>query len=401
MSLSPWDLDGEIAAIRERGLYRRLRTIEGGEEPEVTVDGRRAILLCSNNYLGLATHPEVVRAASEAAEKWGAGSGSSRLISGTLGIHGELEEKIAEWKGAPRALAFSSGYHANLGVIQALCGPGDAVLSDELNHASLIDGCRLSRAEVRVYRHADLDSLEEVLRATAKARRRLIVTDSVFSMDGDRAPLEKICDLAERHGAAVMVDEAHGAGVLGADGAGLVEELGLRDRVLVQMGTLGKALGSFGAYVAGSSALVDLLVNRARTFIFTTGLPPAAVGAASAAIDVVRREPERRARVMENARRIHTAIEETSVAMPPLESPILPVVLGEERRTMAVCERLLEDGVFAQGIRPPTVPAGTCRLRVTLMATHSDEQIERAIAAFRTALGSPLPLGERQARSAG
>ena len=205
-------------------------------------------------------------------------------------------------------------------------------------------------------------------------------------MDGDRAPLVGICELAERHGAAVMVDEAHGAGVLGADGAGLVEELGLRERVLVQMGTLGKALGSFGAYVAGSNGLVDLLVNRARTFIFTTGLPPAAVGAASAAIDVVRREPERRARVMENARRIHEAIAAAGVAMPPLDSPILPVVLGEERRTMAVCERLLEDGVFAQGIRPPTVPAGTCRLRVTLMATHTDEQIGRANAAFRRAL---------------
>jgi 7-keto-8-aminopelargonate synthetase-like enzyme len=250
----------------------------------------------------------------------------------------------------------------------------------------LIDGSRLSRAEVRIYRHSDLASLEDALRATAGARRRLVVTDSVFSMDGDRAPLAEICDLAERHGAAVMVDEAHGAGVLGPSGAGLVEELGLRDRVLVQMGTLGKALGSFGAYVAGSSALVDLLVNRARTFIFTTGLPPAAVGAASAAIDIVRREPDRRARLFANARRLHAGIAESGIAMPAVESPILPVVLGDERRTMAACERLLERGVFAQGIRPPTVAPGTCRLRVTLMATHTDEQIDRALAAFRDVL---------------
>jgi 8-amino-7-oxononanoate synthase len=383
---SPWDLHAELAAIRERGLYRRLRTIDGPEDPEVVVDGRRAILLCSNNYLGLANDPEVVGAAREASSRYGAGSGSSRLISGSLRIHRELDETIAEWKGTERALAFSSGYHANLGVLQALCGPGDAILSDELNHASLIDGCRLSRATVRVYRHGDLDSLEDALRATGDARRRLVVTDSVFSMDGDRAPLERICDLAERHGAAVMVDEAHGAGVLGASGAGLVEELGLRSRVLVQMGTLGKALGSFGAYVAGTAALVELLVNRARTFIFTTGLPPAAVGAAIAAIGIVRRDPARRARLSANARRLHDGLGELGVAMPPLESPILPVVLGEERRTMTVCERLLERGVFAQGIRPPTVPAGTCRLRVTLMATHRDEHLDRSLAAFREAL---------------
>jgi 8-amino-7-oxononanoate synthase len=383
---SPWDLRAEIAAIHERGLYRRLRTIDGPEDPEVVVDGRQAILLCSNNYLGLANDPEVVAAACEASARYGAGSGSSRLISGSLRIHRELDEAIAEWKGTERALAFSSGYHANLGVLQALCGPGDAILSDELNHASLIDGCRLSRATVRVYRHGDLDSLEQALRATGDARRRLVVTDSVFSMDGDRAPLGAICDLAERHGAAVMVDEAHGAGVLGASGSGLVEELGLRGRVLVQMGTLGKALGSFGAYVAGTAALVELLVNRARTFIFTTGLPPAAVGAAIAAIGIVRREPARRARVFANARRLHDGLRELGVAMPPLESPILPVVLGEERRTMVVCERLLERGVFAQGIRPPTVPAGTCRLRVTLMATHRDDHLDRSLAAFREAL---------------
>lgn len=376
-SASPWDLASDVEAIRGRGLYRRLRTIDGGEEPEVTVDGRRAILLCSNNYLGLATDPEVVAAARAAAERFGAGAGSSRLISGTLALHAELEESIAAWKGAERALVFASGYHANLGVIQALVGRGDLVVSDELNHASLIDGCRLSRAEVRVYPHKDLDALEHEL-ATARARRVLVVTDSIFSMDGDRAPLAEICDLAERHGAAVMVDEAHATGLLGASGSGLVEELGLRGRVLVEMGTLSKALGSFGAYVAGAASLVELLVNRARTFIFTTGLPPAAAGAARAAIEIVRREPERRRRAWANARAVHAAIASAGIEMPPLESPILPIVLGAEERTMSACERLLERGVFVQGIRPPTVPPGTSRLRATVMATHSDEQIARA-----------------------
>lgn len=380
-----WDLARDIEAIRERGLHRRLRRIDGPEDAEVVVDGRSAILFCSNNYLGLANHPAVVAAAREAAARYGAGSGSSRLISGTLAIHGEIEERIAAWKGTERALVFASGYHANLGVIQTLVDRGDLLLSDELNHASLIDGCRLSRAEVRVYPHRDLNALEHELRV-AKARRVLVVTDTVFSMDGDRAPLAEICDLAERHGAAVMVDEAHGTGVLGETGSGLVEEAGVRGRVLVQMGTLSKALGSFGAYVAGSAALVELLVNRARTFIFTTGLPPASVGAAAAAIDIVERDPARRRRLWDNARALREAIVAAGVAMPPLESPILPVVLGGAGRTMAVCERLLERGVFAQGIRPPTVPPGTSRLRVTLMATHTADHLERA----RRALGEAL-----------
>jgi 8-amino-7-oxononanoate synthase len=374
---SVWDLTSELEALRAQGRYRRLRTIDGPEDPEVVVDGRRAILLCSNNYLGLAGDPAVVAAAREATTRYGAGSGSSRLISGTLRLHCDLEERIAEWKGAERALVFGSGYHANLGVIQALVGRGDVVLSDELNHASLIDGCRLSRAEVRVYPHKDLDRLADEL-SRARARRVLIVTDSIFSMDGDRAPLVEICELAERHGAAVMVDEAHATGLLGARGSGLVEALGLRGRVLVEMGTLSKALGSYGAYVAGSASLVELLVNRARTFIFTTGLPPAAVGAANEAVAIVRREPERRERAWRNARAIHAAIGAAGVEMPALESPILPVVLGEEDRTMSACERLLERGVFVQGIRPPTVPTGTSRLRITVMATHTQDQISRA-----------------------
>lgn len=384
-SSSGWDLEADLAEIRARRLYRKLRTIDGPEEPEVVVEGRRAILLCSNNYLGLANHPDLAAAAREALEELGAGSGSSRLISGNLRLHAELEAEIAAWKGTERALVFSTGYHANLGVLQGLVGEGDLIFSDELNHASLIDGCRLSRAEVRVYRHGDLDALEALLRSAGSARRRLIVTESIFSMDGDRAPLAEICELAERHGAAVMVDEAHASGVLGPTGAGLVEELGLRERVLVQMGTLGKALGSFGAYVAGSNALIDLLVNRARTFIFTTALPPSVVAAARAAMAIVRREPERRARLWKNAHQLHAGLRESGYRLALLESPILPVVVGEADRTMELCERLLDRGVFAQGIRPPTVPAGTSRLRVTVMATHTPQHIERALTAFREA----------------
>jgi 8-amino-7-oxononanoate synthase len=382
-----WDLEADLANIRSRGLFRRLRTVDGPEAAEVLIDGRPAILLCSNNYLGLADHPEVIHAARDAAARFGAGSGSSRLISGNLRLHGELEAEIAAWKHAERAIVFSSGYHANLGILQALVGHGDLVLSDELNHASLIDGCRLSRAEVRVYRHGDLDALETALRSAPAARRKLVVTDSVFSMDGDRAPLAGICDLAERYGAAVMVDEAHAAGVLGPGGAGLVEELRLGERVLVQMGTLGKALGSFGAYAAGPSSLVELLLNRARTFIFTTALPPPAVAAARAALAIVHREPERRERLSANARALHAGLGRAGYRLGALESPILPVIIGGAEQTMALCERLLERGVFAQGIRPPTVPEGTSRLRVTLMATHTDDHIERALAAFREAHG--------------
>ena len=378
----PWDLDADLESIRRAGLLRRMRRIDGPEDPEVVVDGRHALLLCSNNYLGLANHPEVRAAATDAIERYGAGSGSSRLISGHLALHALLEEEIASWKGTEAALAFSSGYHANIGIIAALAGPDDAILSDELNHASLIDGSRLAKARVRIYRHVALDSLAEALRETAGARRRLIVTDSVFSMDGDRAPLREICELAKAHGAAVMVDEAHATGVCGPTGAGLVEELGLGGRVLVQMGTLGKALGSFGAYVAGPRSLVELLVNRARSFIFTTALPPASVGAARRAIALVREDPSLRERVWRNARDLRERLVDAGYRVAEVTSPILPVMIGESARVMALCEALLERGVFAQGIRPPTVPYGTSRLRVTVMASHTPEQIGRAGEAF-------------------
>jgi 8-amino-7-oxononanoate synthase len=340
------------------------------------------VSLSSNNYLGLANHPEVVEAACRAAREFGVGAGASRLISGSMRAHHDLEGQLAAFKQTERSLLFTSGYQANLGVIPALLGAPDAVFSDALNHASLIDGCRLSRAAVHVYPHKDMGALEDRLRSVP-ARRRLIVTDSIFSMDGDATPLGDICDLAQRYDAMVMVDEAHATGVVGGRGAGLVDALGLRDRVTVQMGTLGKSLGTFGAYVAGSSILIDYLLNYARTFVYTTALPPPVVAAASAALCIVEKEPERREDLRRNAARLKAGLSALGLHVPESSSHIMPVMLGEATATMRMSQALFERGVLAQGIRPPTVPEGTARIRVTVMATHSEADIDQAIAAFR------------------
>ena len=381
--MRPDDLFAEDRRRRlSAGVQRALRPLDGPQDAHVTLDGRRVLCLCSNNYLGLANHPAVVEAACAAARDSGVGAGASRLISGSMRSHHQLEERLAAFKGAAACLLFTSGYHANLGVISSLVGPGDAVFSDALNHASLIDGCRLSRAAVSVYPHGDVASLEAQLRRVP-ATRRLIVTDSIFSMDGDAAPLVSLCDLAQRYDALLMVDEAHATGVVGPHGAGLVDALGVRDRVTVQMGTLGKALGGFGAFVAGSRALIDFLVNRARTFIFTTALPPPVVAAAAAALTIVEREPERRARVRCNATRLRRGLAPLGYEVGGADdSHIVPVIIGDAAATMALSAALLEQDVFAQGIRPPTVPEGAARIRATVMATHSDADIDTAVAAF-------------------
>jgi 8-amino-7-oxononanoate synthase len=285
-------IQAELEELARASLYRRLRLVGGEQGPVLTVDGREVLNFSSNNYLGLANHPDLAAAAKDAIDRYGCGSGASRLISGNMTLHEELEAKLAEFKGTEAALVFNSGFQANTGVLSTLAREDDAIFSDALNHASIIDGCRLSRAKTVIYAHCDLDNLEDVLKRAAHARRKLIVTESIFSMDGDQAPLAGIIDLAERYGASVMVDEAHATGLFGALGAGVVAKLGLGDRVLVQMGTLGKALGGFGAYVAGSRPLRDLLINRCRSFIFTTSLPPAVMAMALAAIDLVQREPE-------------------------------------------------------------------------------------------------------------
>ena len=388
---STWDerLASTLAGLSAAARRRMLRDIATPVGPHVTVAGRELVLCASNDYLGLANDPRLKAAAIAATQSWGTGSGASRLISGSLTPHHQLEVAVAEWKGTEAALVFNSGYHANVGVLSALLSEEDIVYSDALNHASIIDGCRLSKASIRVYRHADVAHLSELL--TADARRgglRLIVTDSVFSMDADEAPLAALCDIAERFGAWLMVDEAHAGGVLGPEGAGLVSDLGLGARVQIQMGTFGKALGSFGAYVAGAQALIDVLVNRARSFVFTTALPPAVVAANLAAIDIVANDNALRARAIARGAALHQGLAKLGLNVLPGRVPIVPVVIGADGETMALADRLFALGILAVGIRPPTVPEGTARIRLTVSAAHSDADIATIVRAFAAAAGA-------------
>ncbi len=371
------EISERLAELESSGLRRRLRVIEGPQGPEVVLDGRPVLLLCSNNYLGLADHPRLRRAAADAALSLGTSAGASRLISGSMSIHAELESRLAEFKGTEAALLFGSGYLANMGAIAALAQRGEVVLSDELNHASIIDGCRLARAETFVYRHADTEHLEWGLRRAA-GRAALIVTDGVFSMDGDIAPLPELADLARRHGCRLLVDEAHATGCIGPGGRGSVAAAGVTDEVDVIVGTLGKALGGYGAYVCGSRELVDFLVNSARPFIFSTAPPPASVAAARAALELLADRPERVERLRANAAALREGLRSEGLEPIGSETQIVPLVIGEADDTMALCERLLAEGVFAQAIRPPTVPPGTCRLRLTTMATHRVADLRHA-----------------------
>jgi len=379
----------EVSRIEADGLLRTVRALESASEPEVILGGRRVLCLASNNYLGLAAHPEVVEAAADAARRYGAGSGSARLITGGNVLHDELETRLAAFKGCESALLFSSGYLANLGTVSALVGRGDAVFSDELNHASIIDGCRLSRADVHVYRHADAGDLADRLAAWRQAvpaqARALVVTDSVFSMDGDIAPLPDVVSACERHGAILMVDEAHATGVVGPGGRGSVAGFGLEGRVGVVMGTLSKSLGAAGGFIAGSADLCAFLRNRARSFIFDTALPPPTAAAALAALSIVEREPERAARARRLAARLAGGLRSAGYDAPDPAAAVLPVVIGEPDAAMALSARLLDFGVLVTAIRPPTVPPGTSRLRATVMATHTDAEIDRATTAFAAA----------------
>jgi len=369
-----------LGALRERGTHRQMRVMAGPQSTRMSVDGREVLLFAGSNYLDLAHHPEVVEAAAAAAREFGCAAGGSRLISGNLEIHQALEWELADFLGTEAALVFSSGYMANVGVIPALADRGDLVISDALSHASIIDGCRLSRAEVRVFPHADLDCLEKLLRDTASARREvLVVVDGVYSMDGDVAPLAELVPLAKRWGATVLVDDAHGTGTLGNSGRGSSELCGVDGEVDVVLGTLGKSIGSFGAFVAGSRALRELLVNTARSFIFSCALAPPQVAAARAALAVMRREPWRRERLAQNADRLRHGLAQRGISTAPSTTQILPVIVGNNDATMRLCERLLECGIFAQGIRHPSVPEGTARLRITPMATHRDGEIDHLV----------------------
>jgi 8-amino-7-oxononanoate synthase len=378
-------IDRELNGLKQAGLYRTLRCVDGDQGPTLLLDGREVVNFSSNNYLGLANHPALRDAAKAAIDRYGCGSGASRLISGNMALHEELEAKIAEFKGTEAALVFNSGFQANTGVIPALVGPDDVVFSDALNHASIIDGCRLARAKIVVYEHCNIAQLQRGLQAAPSHSCKLIVTESLFSMDGDEAPLGEIVELAERYGAVAMIDEAHATGVYEPNGAGLIAKLGLGGHVLVQMGTLGKALGGFGAYIAGSRALRELLINRCRSFIFTTSLPPAVMAMAIAAIELVRKEPERRAALRRNCQTLRSGLQALGYKVGDSQSQILPLIVGDADACMKFSEYLFSRGVFAQGIRPPTVPPGTSRLRITVMATHPPDHLRQALAVFEEA----------------
>jgi 8-amino-7-oxononanoate synthase len=379
-----------LSGARARGTYRRMRVLDGPQATRMEVDGREVLLFAGSNSLDLAHHPEVVEASVRAARDLGCAAGGSRLITGNLAIHERLEEELAGFFGREAGLAFNTGYMANVGVIPALVGSGDVVVSDALCHASIIDGCRLSRADVRIFAHGDLGDLEATLREVASPRRRVLVAvDGVYSMDGDVAPLGGIVALARRFGAMTLLDDAHGTGSLGARGRGAGELHGILADVDVVTGTLGKALGSFGAFVVGDAALRDLLVNVARSFIFSCALAPPQVAAARAALQLVEREPWRRERLQSNAERLRERLGARGISTAPSTTHIVPVIVGPNPRTMEVCEGLLARGFYAQGIRHPSVPEGTARLRITPMATHTPSEIDALADAITEELTTP------------
>lgn len=364
-----------------RGLIRRRLVREGPQGPRIVVDGREYLAFCSNDYLGLANHPRIVEAAIDAALRHGVGEGASHLLSGHSVVHERLEKKLAEFVEKPRALLFSSGYQANIGAITALAGPEDAIFSDALNHASLIDGVRLSRAEVVRYPHADLKFLERAL-ADSRARTRLVVTDGVFSMDGDIAPLPAMLDLCERHDAWLLVDDAHGFGVIGSEGRGSPAHFGLRSPRIVYVGTLGKAAGVAGAFVAGAPEVVEIVLQRARTYIYTTAGPALLAAAVEASLQLIRDEGWRRGRLRQLIGALKQALHGTDVVFVPSDTPIQPLIIGASGEAVTASAALRERGILVPAIRPPTVPEGTARLRVSLSAAHSEQDVARLAAAL-------------------
>lgn len=377
------DLRREVARWTEEGLGRRMRRAEGPPGPRVQVESRELVMCASNNYLGLANDARVVKASADAVRQFGTGATGSPLLTGNTSLHERLESEIAGWKGTESALLFHSGYAANLAVLSSIAREGDTIFSDALNHASIIDGCRLSKARVVVYRHGDTGDLAEKLEGWRGAGRRLIVTDGVFSMDGDIAPVPDLLRLADRHSAWLMVDDAHASGVLGEDGRGTSDHFRLGcDRVPIQVGTLSKALASEGGFVAGSATLVEYLRNFARPFMFSTALSPGAAGAALAALAIVRSEPVRRDRLRKISLALRSDLSVLGFQVAPGVTPIVPVLIGDAQLAVEFGQRLEERGVFAPAIRPPSVPAGTSRIRLALMATHSDEDLDLVRRAF-------------------
>ncbi|PLX94120.1 MAG: 8-amino-7-oxononanoate synthase [Desulfuromonas sp.] len=372
----------QLEALEQAQMRRALRCVDGPQSAEVTLEGAQVLLLCSNNYLGLADHPALIEAACDATRRYGVGSGASRLVSGSMTLHHRFEERIAAFKGTESALLFNSGFAANSGILPALLEEGDVIFSDGLNHASIIDGCRLGAARTVVYPHNDVAALEALMEEEAKKRRGrwLIVSDGVFSMDGDVAPLAELVRLKERFEALLMVDDAHGTGVLGATGRGSAELCGCLDQVDLHMGTLGKGLGGAGAYLAAPQVVIDTLINRCRPFIFSTSLPPAVAAAAIAALDIVASDEgaRLRAQLQENRARFVAPLQAAGLDLAGSVTQIVPILTGEPKPTMQAAARLLTDGIFLSGIRPPTVAPGRCRLRATVMATHDPKRLEWA-----------------------
>jgi glycine C-acetyltransferase len=377
-------LSAELGSLREQGLYRALRVLDEEQRAHTSVDHRSVVNLSSNNYLGLTTHPKLRERALDATRRLGVGSGSVRTIAGTMAIHMELERKLAEFKRTEAAVVFQSGFTANAGTVSSILGRDDVIVSDELNHASIIDGARLSRAAIKVFPHRDVAAARAILEALPRQQRTLIITDGVFSMDGDLGALPALCDLAEEFGAIMMVDDAHASGVFGRNGRGTVDHFDLHGRVDIQVGTLSKAIGALGGYVAGSQALIDFLCHRARPFLFSTSHPPAVAATCLAAIEVLEAEPELIERLWENAHFFKSGLETLGFDTGASESPITPVIVGEGALAMTFSDRLFQAGVFAQGIGFPTVPKGKARVRTIVTATHTPDELQFALDTFAT-----------------
>ncbi len=375
-------LAAEIDALKSQGVYRHLRVIEDEQRAKTVVDGKTAVNLSSNNYLGLTTHPRLRAKAIEAIERFGVGTGSVRTIAGTMAMHIELERRLAEFKQTEAVVVFQSGFTANAGTVSAILSKEDVIISDALNHASIIDGCRLSRAAIKVFPHKDADAARDILRDLMPGQRKLLITDGVFSMDGDLGPLPALCDLAEEYGAIMMVDDAHASGVFGRNGRGTVDHFGMHGRVDIQVGTLSKAIGALGGYVAGSQSLIDFLHHRARPFLFSTSHPPSVVATCMAAIELLLDEPQIIDRLWDNTRFFKAGLAAMGFNTGISESPITPVIVGDGALAMKLSDRLFDEGVFAQGIAFPTVARDAARVRTIVTATHTTDELQFALDVF-------------------
>lgn len=375
-------LDAELTSLKEQGLYRKLRVLKGAAAAHCTFDHTSVVNLSSNNYLGLATHPRLKQAALEAVAKYGVGSGAVRTISGTMEMHIELERRLAAFKHVESVVVFQSGFAANAGTVSAVLSKDDVVISDELNHASIIDGCRLSRAAIKVFPHKDVDAARQILKNLPASQRKILITDGVFSMEGDLGPLPELCTIAEEYGAIMMVDDAHASGVFGTNGSGTVDHFKCHGRVDIQVGTLSKAIGVLGGYVAGTGALVDFLYHRARPFLFSTSHPPAVTAACIAALDVLESEPEWIDRLWDNTRFFKAGLKSLGFNTGLSESPITPVIVGQAALAAKMSDALFAQGVFAQSIGFPTVARDQARLRTIVAATHTKEDLQYALDMF-------------------